>query len=266
MRFDLRPGVRRLFRLPLRSRRTIRDDVDDELAAVVDARADALVDRGYSSDDARAAALAHLGASLGDARRQLHQSAEHRERRMRFSEFVESVWQDVGYAARGLVRRPAFTIVAVATLAIGVGGTTAIFSAVDALLLRPLPYPNPDELMKVSLVTPPRPTMPSMDDMVWSYPKFTAFRDAQHVFRDLALYAGWQATITSGDVERATIEYVGATYLRTIGITPIRGRDFDRGIDTPATARRNAIITYQLWQTRFDADPSIVGKTMDVDR
>ena len=266
MRFDLRPGVHRLFRLPLRSRRTIRDDVDDELAAVVDARADALVDRGYSSDDARAAALAHLGAGLDDARRQLHQSAEHRERRMRFSEFVESVWQDVGYAARGLVRRPAFTIVAVATLAIGVGGTTAIFSAVDALLLRPLPYPNPDELMKVSLVTPPRPTMPAMDDMVWSYPKFTAFRDAQHVFRDLALYAGWQATITSGDVERATIEYVGATYLRTIGITPIRGRDFDRGIDTPATARRNAIITYQLWQTRFDADPSIVGKTMDVDR
>jgi uncharacterized membrane protein YccC len=168
MRFDLRPGVRRLFRLPLRSPSAIRDDVDDELAAVVDARAEALVDRGYSIDEARAAALAHLGANLDDARRQLHQSAEDRERRMRFSEFVESVWQDVGYAARGLARQPAFTIVAVATLAIGVGGTTAIFSAVDALLLRPLPYPRPDELMRVSLVTPARPNMPSMQDMVWS--------------------------------------------------------------------------------------------------
>jgi putative ABC transport system permease protein len=266
MRFDLRPGVRRLFRLPLRSPRGIRDDVDDELAALVGARADALVERGYSRDDAHAAALAHLGASLDDARRQLHQSAEHRERRMRLSEFVESVWQDVGYAARGLARRPAFTIVAIATLAIGVGGTTAIFSAVDALLLRALPYPRPDELMKVSLVTPARAHMPSMDDMVWSYPKFTVFRDGQRVFRDLALYEGWQTTITSGDVERVAIEYVGATYLRTLGVTPTRGRDFDRAIDSPATAKREAIITDQLWQTRFDADPSIVGKTIDVDR
>ena len=266
MRFDLRPGVRRLFRLPLRSPRAIRDDVDAELAALVEARADALVERGYSSDQARAAALAHLGASLDDARRQLHQSAEDRERRMRFSEFVESVWQDVSYAARGLARRPAFTIVAVATLAIGVGGTTAIFSAVDALLLRALPYPHPDELMKVSLVTPTRPNMPSRTDMVWSYPKFTVFRDDQHVFSDLALYASFQATLTSGDPERATVEYVGATYLRTLGVTPIRGRDFDRSIDTPATARREAIITDRLWQTRFDADPSIVGKTIDIDR
>ncbi|HWH50505.1 MAG TPA: ABC transporter permease, partial [Gemmatimonadaceae bacterium] len=266
MRFELRPGVRRLFRLPLRSPRAIRDDVDAELAALVEARADALVERGYSSDQARAAALAHLGASLDDARRQLHQSAEDRERRMRFSEFVESVWQDVSYAARGLARRPAFTIVAVATLAIGVGGTTAIFSAVDALLLRALPYPHPDELMKVSLVTPTRPNMPSRTDMVWSYPKFTVFRDDQHVFSDLALYASFQATLTSGDPERATVEYVGATYLRTLGVTPIRGRDFDRSIDTPATARREAIITDRLWQTRFDADPSIVGKTIDIDR
>ena len=265
MRFDLRPGVRRLFRLPLRSPRTIRDDVDDELAALVEARAEALVERGFSVDEARAAALAHVGASLDDVRRQLHQSAEHRERRMRFSEFVESVWQDVGYAARGLARRPAFTVVAVATLAIGVGGTTAIFSAVDALLLRPLPYPHPDELMKVTLVVPPRRGMPGSDDVVWSYPKFTVFRDEQRVFSDLALYAGWQATITSGDAEQATIEYVGAGYLHTLGITLARGRDFDRGIDTPATARRDAIITYALWQTRFDADPSIVGKTFDVD-
>ncbi|MFI5230469.1 MAG: ADOP family duplicated permease [Gemmatimonadales bacterium] len=266
MRFHLRPGVRRLFRLPLRTTRAIRDDVDDELEAVVGARVDALVERGFSADDARAAALVHLGTSLDEARRQLHHSAEYRERRMRFSEFVESVWQDTRYAARGLARRRGFTAVAVATLAIGVGGTTAIFSAVDALLLRPLPYPRPDELMKVSLVTPPRPNMPSMDDMVWSYPKFRVFRDAQQVFRDLALYSGWQATITSGDVERMSIEYVGASYLRTLGLAPIRGRDFDRAIDTPATARNEAILSYALWQRRFDADPSIVGKTLDVDR
>jgi putative ABC transport system permease protein len=86
------------------------------------------------------------------------------------------------------------------------------------------------------------------------------------VFRDLALYQSGQATITSGDVDRVTIEYVGATYLRTLGVVPIRGRDFDRAIDTPATARRDAIITYELWQSRYNADPAVVGQTIDVDR
>ncbi|HEX8944225.1 MAG TPA: ABC transporter permease [Gemmatimonadaceae bacterium] len=266
IRFLLPPSVRRLFRLPLRTTAAIHADVDDELESLIASRVDYLIARGMSPAGARAEALRRLGASLDDARHLLHQSADHREHRMQFSEFVESVWQDVRYAARGLARRPAFTVVAVATLAIGVGGTTAIFSAVDALLLRPLPYPHPDELMKVSLVTPPRPSSPPIDDMVWSYPKFRVFRDAQRVFRDLALYVSSQVTITSGDIDRVPIEYVGATYLRTLGVTPMRGRDFDLANDAPATARREAIITYSLWQHRFDADPAIVGRTMDVDR
>ena len=182
---------------------------------------------------------------------------------MRFSEWIESVMQDVHYAARGLVRRPAFTAVAVITLAVGVGATTAIFSAVNALLLRPLPYARPDELMRVSLLVPPRGGLPRRE-MVWSYPKHAFFRDAQRVFGELAIYATSQFTFTSGDVQRVDGEFVGATYLRVLGLSPTRGRDFDRSVDAHAGAPHEVIISYGLWQRRFNADPSIVGRAIDI--
>ena len=185
---------------------------------------------------------------------------------MRLHQQWESVSQDLRYAARGLARRPAFTVVAVLTLAIGIGATTAIFSAVNVLLLRPLPYANPDELMKVTLVTPGGDARPGTDQMVWSYPKYRAFRDAQRVFSSVALYSAEQFTITGGDVERISGENVGATLFRTLGLSPIRGRDFDPGVDAHAGAARQVILSYRLWDRRFNADPAVVGRTIDLDR
>src|SRR5437868_13545354 len=108
---------------------------------------------------------------------------------------IDAVRQDVRFAWRTLVMSPGFTLVAVLTLAIGIGANTAIFSAVDALLVRPLPFPAPHELMRVSLTTPREGDHPAVDDMVWSYPKFVVFRDAQTVFRDLSLWADGQSTL-----------------------------------------------------------------------
>src|SRR6185436_11158749 len=161
--------------------------------------------------------------------------------RMNFREQLEDLGQDIRYAARGLARRPGFTVVAVLTLAIGIGATTAIFSAVNALLLRPLPYARPGELMKVSLTTPDQGDRKGNNDMVWSYPKFAVFRDAQNQFKDLALYSLQQFTITSGDVELIRGEFVGARYLRTLGLSPQRGRDFDLSVDAHAGAAREVI-------------------------
>ena len=265
MRFDLRPGVRRLFRLPLWTRDATYRDVDDELESLIASRVEHLVARGMVPRDARAEAVRRLGGSLDHARAQLHTSATHRERRMRFSEFVDSARQDIQYAARGLVRRPAFTAVSVLTLAVGVGATTAIFSAVNALLLRPLPYARPNELMQVLLVLPAEGDQPK-GDFAWSYPMFTMFRDAQHVFADLAVNSPSQFTLTSGDVERVSGEYVGATYLRVLGLSPSRGRDFDRALDAHVGAPHEAIVSYEIWQRRFNADPSIIGRTIDIDR
>src|SRR5437016_6120426 len=168
LHLHLRPGLRRLFRLPLRTPPAIYADADAELDALIEARVESLIARGLSADAARAEALRRLGDTIDAVKRGLHQSAEHRERRMRFSDHVESLIQDLSYAARGLARRPGFTVVAVLTLAIGIGATTAIFSAVNVLMLRPLPYPNPDELLKVTLVTPSSPRRPGTDQMQWS--------------------------------------------------------------------------------------------------
>jgi predicted permease len=186
---------------------------------------------------------------------------------MRVNEYLNSLEQDLRYAARGLARRPGFTAVAVLTLAIGIGGTTAIFSAVNALLLRRLPYAAPEQLMTVSLTSPAFGGQRARDDMVWSYPKYEVFRDAQSVFSDLSLYTPPQRlTVTSGAAELIQGELVGARYLRTLGLAPVRGRDFDPGIDAHGGAERQVIISYSLWQRRYNADPNIVGKSLDLDR
>ena len=265
-RFFLRPGVRRIFRLPLRDAASVHTDIDDELESLLAARVDDFVARGMSPTIARAEAIRRLGIDLDVARSQLYTSAEQRERHMRLSEYAEELMQDLRYAARGLARRPAFTAVAVLTLAIGIGATTAIFSAVDALLLRPLPYASPDELMAVSLTTPDAGARKGRNDMVWSYPKFLLFRDAQNVFSSLSVYSIQQLTATSGDVEQFPMEFVGATYLRTLGLKPVRGRDFELSVDAHPGAEKQVIISEGLWQRRYNADPSIVGKTIDLNR
>jgi predicted permease len=272
-RGGVRPGVRRLFRLSPRTKAAVHDDIDAELESLIANRVEHLVARGMTPEAARAEAIRRLGASLDDARHQLHQSAERRERRMRVHEHLESLMQDLRYAARGLARRPSFTAVAVLTLAIGIGATTAIFSAVNTLLFRPLPFTSPDELMNLWLTTPKKggpgggggPRKGS-DHMVWSYPKFTVFRNAQTSFSSLAVYSGMQTTITSGDVELIRGEFVGATYLRTLGLPVARGHDFDPSLDSGPGAPRQAVLSYALWQRRFNLDPSIVGRTIDLNR
>src|SRR5262249_37187766 len=158
---------------------------------------------------------------------------------------------------------PGFTTVAILTLAIGIGATTAIFGAVNALLLRQLPYAEPDRLMAVSLTTPANGPRKARDDMVWSYPKYLVFRDAQTIFSNLSLYTPQVFTVTSGDIEQLRGEWIGAQYFRTLGVGVIRGRDFDASIDAQPGASKLAIISNGLWQRRFDADPAIVGKTIE---
>jgi putative ABC transport system permease protein len=265
MRFDIRPGVRRLLRLSMRTRAAMRRDADDELEALIACRVEHLVARGMSADDARAEAMRRLGGSLDQVRHQLHTNADQRERRMRIAELLESVMQDVRFAARSLGRRPAFTAVAVLTLAIGVGATTAIFSAVNVLLLRPLPYARPNELMRVSLSLPAEGARPSLTTG-FAYPTYMAIRSGQRSFSALAVYSATPATLTSGDVERIWGEYISASYLRTLGLAPSRGRDFDRALDARGGAPHEAIISYALWQRRFNADPSIIGRAIHIDR
>ena len=180
--------------------------------------------------------------------------------------FWDMVRQDLRFALRTFRRTPGFTIVAVLTLAVGIGANTAIFSAVNALLLRPLPFAEPERLMAVSLVMPPRPGEPARDGMVWSYPKFTVFRDAQPVYSDVTLYTDLQLTLRGdGEAERVEGEVTDAGYLTTLGVRPALGRNFAVEEVSRPGGPRVALLSDALWQRRFNADPLVLGRSLNVD-
>ncbi|MEJ7811456.1 MAG: ABC transporter permease [Gemmatimonadaceae bacterium] len=186
-------------------------------------------------------------------------------RRMAGLGFFDVARQDTRFALRAFRRTPGFTTVAVLTLAIGIGANTAIFSAVNALLLRPLPFHDPERLMKVSLTVPARGTSPARDDVIWSYPKFAAFRDAQTIYEEPALYTDYQVTLRTGDeAERVYHEIVNARYLPTLGVRPALGRNFLPDEDRHAGGPRVAILSHALWARRFNADPAVLGRALDL--
>ena len=265
MRQPIRDGVRRLFRLQLRRAEAIHADMDDELRFHIEERVADFVARGMTPNDARAEAMRRLGVSFDHTRNQLHRSADRREHTLAMREWIEDLLHDVRYAARGLSQRPGFTIVAVLTLAIGIGANTAIFSAVDALLLRSLPFRDPATLVDIVQRTPNDPANGGVGDMPWSYPKFITFRNAQQSFEKLALDVRGNFILTGENPERIEGEFVSAQYLATLGASVALGRDFPGEIDAHPDAAKLVIISNALWQRRFHADPRVIGQLLRVD-
>ncbi|HET7456056.1 MAG TPA: ABC transporter permease [Gemmatimonadaceae bacterium] len=189
-----------------------------------------------------------------------------RTRHMAGLGLFDAVRADLRFALHTFRRTPGFTAAAVLTLALGIGANTAIFSAVHTLLLRPLPFPAPERLMKVSLTFPAEHDSPGNDDVVWSYPKFVVYREAQRSFSDLALYSDRQYTITGGgaDAERVDGELAGARYLTTLGVRPSLGRNFAADEDRHAGGPRVALLGDALWRRRFGADPRVIGRSVAV--
>lgn len=261
----IRTGVRRLFRLAVRRGDSIREEMDEELQLHLDARIEQFIARGMSADDARAEALRRLGTSLDETRDRLRRSASRKEHRMAMREWFDDLIQDLRYAARGLIQRPGFTIIAVLTLAIGIGANTAIFSAVDALLLRSLPFRDPGTLVDIVQRTPNDPANGGSGDSPWSYPKFMTFRDAQQSFSMIALNVRRNFILTGDNSERIEGEYVSGQYLATLGTSVVLGHDFPAGIDEHPNAAKQVIISNALWQRRYQADPAVIGKLLRVD-
>jgi predicted permease len=179
--------------------------------------------------------------------------------------FFDVVMQDARFAFRGFRRSPAFTTIAVLTLAIGIGANTAIFSAVNALLLRPLPFAEPDRLMQPSLTIPSSGGRPALEDMVWSVPKARVFRDAAKAFESVALYMDYQFTVRDQTVERDEGEYADSRYLPTLGIHPAIGRNFTAEEDAQVGAARVVMLADRFWRARFNADPAVLGRTLNID-
>ncbi|HWF89802.1 MAG TPA: ABC transporter permease [Pyrinomonadaceae bacterium] len=167
---------------------------------------------------------------------------------------------DIRYALRNLLRRPTFTLIAVVTLALGIGANTAIFSAINALLLKPLPFPQLDRVVAVWDKMPSRGVMHNEV----AFGNYVDWQSQTQSFEQLALYRWWNANLTGIDPpERIQGFLVTANFLDTTGIKPIMGRTFLPEENQPGKDQV-AVLTYSLWQRRFGGDPNILDKTITV--
>src|SRR5215216_6743685 len=173
---------------------------------------------------------------------------------------MESLRSDIRYALRNLLKRPAFTLIAVSTLALGIGANTAMFSAFNALLLKPLPFP---ELDRVVAIWDKQPSLGYTHNEV-AFANYLDWQSQNQSFEQLALYRWWNANITGIDSpERIQGFLVTANFLDVLGMKPILGRNFIAEENQPGK-EAVAIITHSLWQRRFGGDPNIVNKTITI--
>ena len=170
--------------------------------------------------------------------------------------------RDIQYALRLFAKNPAFTFVAVLTLALGIGANTAIFSLVNSILLKPLPYPDPDRLVRMMQASP------KLGLASWgvSQADFAAYREQNRSFEALAIYNSSGINLTGeGEPERLPVSNVTADFFKVLGVNPILGRTFQEGEDT--AGRNNVcVISYGFWQRRFAADPNVVGRTLKLNQ
>jgi predicted permease len=221
-------------------------ELDDELRAHLEALAEENIRRGMTPEEARHAARREFGG--------VEQTKElYRERRG--LPFLETLLQDIRFGTRMLVKNPGFTIVAILTLALGIGANTAIFSVVKAVLMRPLPFKDPSQLVCVneSLVKGGRSPV--------AYPNYLDWRAQNRVFEEMAAYGDCELIISGKDMsDRVDCEQVSDTYFPLLGVSAILGRTFTPEENAVPRKHAVALIGYGLWQRRFGSDRQILGK------
>ncbi|HTE47090.1 MAG TPA: ABC transporter permease, partial [Gemmatimonadaceae bacterium] len=224
----------------------VHDEVEDYLARAVAAH----VARGLSLADARRAAQMELGNTT---------VTRERVRAYGWENWIGTLMADLRYAARRLRANPGFAAVSVITLALGIGASTAIFSAVNPILFEPLPYPDPSRITMISDVGS------DGGPMAVTFGTYREIVQRSRSFADMAVFGVWGPTmIGDAEPERLTGQRVSAQYFRALGVHPILGRDFqvsDDRVDGPKVA----VISDALWRRRFGADPGVVGKNVMLD-
>jgi putative ABC transport system permease protein len=175
---------------------------------------------------------------------------------------MQTLFQDLRYGFRILWKSPGFTAVAVLTLALGIGANTAIFTIVNSVLLRPLPFPNPDQLVSLN-EKDMRGDLPGGLMANTSYPDFFDWRAQNHVFENMAAFRHTGYTLTgAGTALHIDAVIVTADFFSVLGIPPTLGRGF-----LPEEEKgRFAVLSHELWQSKYAADPAILGKNITLDR
>ncbi len=173
---------------------------------------------------------------------------------------MQTLWYDLRYAAGMLQRQPVFSLVALLTLALGIGANTAIFGLIDAVLLRSLPYPDADRLVQVQGYNPQLGR--AAEPQAISCPRWELIRDQQEVFRDLTAATGASLAFTGrGDAEQLLGNYVSAHFFETLGVRPLLGRWFLPAEDQPGRAPA-VVLSRAFWQRRLGSDPAVLGQSL----
>jgi len=179
----------------------------------------------------------------------------------RRTNMIADLWQDLRYGARMLMKQPAFTLIAVIMLSMGIGANTAIFSVVNTVLLRPLPLPEPERLMAFNHSAPAQ----GLTELNLNNAHFAFYRDRSHMFEKMAAYEGAEFALTgSGDPEVVAGAAVTFNYFDVLGQSPLHGRIFLPQEDTPG-ANHVVILSYGLWRRRFGGDLNILGQSIKLD-
>ena len=229
----------------------VEHELDDEVRAHLVMLIDEKVARGLSVQEASRMAFIELGG-VDQVKEQV--------RDVRIGAMIEQLWQDGRYAVRMMRKNAGFTAIAVTTLALGIGANTAIFSLVDSILLRPLPYEQPDRLVKLMQSQ----QQIGLDNWNLSQASFAALRDNSHSLEAVAAYANNGVNLTGdGEPERVSVANVTADFFKVFGLFPIVGRTFQSSEDT-AGNNGVCVISYGFWQRRFAGDPHVVGRSINL--
>ncbi|HEY0097313.1 MAG TPA: ABC transporter permease, partial [Pyrinomonadaceae bacterium] len=227
------------------------EEIDEELRLHIELETEANIERGMPPGEARRAALRSFG-NLGRIKDAAYE--------IRGGGMLEALIQDIRYGARMLVKHRAFTFIAVLTLALGIGANTTIFSVVNAVLLRPLPYPEPERLVQVSWLLGDG-SGESLSTAVYAF-----WKDNMRSFEEAAGYAQTNAGFNlAGGAEPRRVRglRVAEGFLRVLGVNPMLGRSFTAEEDRP-NAPCAAVISEGLWQGYFGGDASTVGRQVEL--
>ena len=175
---------------------------------------------------------------------------------------MQTLLQDLRYGARMLLKKPGFTLVAVITLSLGIGANAAIFTVINGVLLRPLPYDEPDRLVMLWESDPRR----NIERQRVAPPNLVEWREQSRSFENIAYWSGNGEfnLVTVDGIEKAMCAYVTSSLFSTLGVTPHLGRAFLPEEDQ-LEGNRAALLSYEYWKRRFAADPNVVGMTLTVD-
>ena len=241
----LRDSLRVLF-----GRARFEREMDEELRGHIEMMTADLVGRGVPRPEATRRARASFGAVDG-----FKQDA----RDARGVEWTDAVGRELRHTVRSLRRSPGYAAVALLTLAIGIGGTTAIFSLIDGLLFRPLPFREPDRLLNLFVAAHESAKDP-VNPFPWSYPKYLAMQRAVTSYEAMAGFSTSDANLVEGEPERVRLEFVSGDYFRLLGIGPALGRMFTRADDSIPKAHPVVVLSHGLWLRRFGADSAVIGR------